>query len=66
MKNKEYIEKHRKVLEPLNYILSQMAVLSILESMGEEIGGEFSERVNKFIDKEREIMLNSEVEQNDN
>ena len=63
MKYKDYMKKHEKVIIPLNDKLPQLNILSIIQMLGNEIGGDFSERVNKFLENEKKILLNSEVKE---
>jgi len=65
MKCKNYLKQDevRKLIEPLNETIPQLNILSIIQMLGNEIGGDFSERVNKFIEKEKQIILNSEVKE---
>lgn len=63
MKFKEYIEKHEKILRPLDKITPQLNILSLILLLSGEIGGDFSRRVNEFIDKEKEIILNTEIKE---
>ena len=61
MKYKEYIKKNEKVIKPLDEILPILNILSIISMLGNEIGGEFGERVDEFTEIEKELLLNKEL-----
>ena len=63
MKYKEYIELEevKKILEPISDLVPLLNILSIIQMLGNEIGGDFSDRVSDFCDKEKENILNIEI-----
>lgn len=63
MKYEEYVEKHKKVIKPVNNFAPLLNFLSILQMIGDEIGGDFSERVDKFCENERNIILKTEIKE---
>lgn len=62
MKYKDYIEKHKGIIEPLDEVLPKLHFLNTLQLFADEIGGEFSERASEFVEKEKNIILEGEVE----
>jgi len=65
MNYKEYIKKHKKIIEPVSDIVPMINILSIMQMLGNEVGGEFSNRIDDFIKKETERIQNSEVKEDE-
>lgn len=65
MKLMDYLEKHGKICKPLDQFTPRLNVLRLIAMLADSIGGDFSRRVNEFIDKEKEIILNTEIKEAD-
>lgn len=63
MKYKDYLKKHEKIIRPIDKQVPRVNMLSTLQMLAEEIGGGFNERVQVFVEKEKDIILNSEVDE---
>ena len=61
MKTKDYIEKHKEILGPIHEIPVKIAVLGIMESIAEEYGGDFYDKIIVLIKQERDSLMDKEI-----
>ena len=61
MKVKEYLETHKKILEPIHEIPTKIAVLGIIESIAEEYRGDFYGKLIRLLKEERNNLENIEL-----
>jgi len=62
MKYKEYIEKHRGVLDPLEEVIILLSALSLFGSIADDIPNEeLRQDINNLVTKHKEKILNMEV-----
>jgi len=63
MKYKDYVKKKEvmKLVEPIEEFVPLLNILSIIQMLGDEIGGEFGVRVSTFCENEKDIILNTEI-----
>jgi len=65
MKLKNYLDKHEKICKPLDKLTPQLNILRLIALLSAQIGGDFNRRVSEFIDKEKEIILNTEINEDE-
>ena len=61
MNFKEYSEKYKILLEPIDEIPVKIGVLGVIESIAEEYGGDFQEEIFALTKDERKRLLNTEI-----
>lgn len=57
MKYKGYINKNRKIIETLDEKITILNILTMIEKMGNEVGRDFSYRLNVFLEKEKQLIV---------